>query len=381
MSFEPQKFFIGLLDFFSILLPGALLTYLMMDEVGPVVLGDNRCLNLAGAEGWALFLFTSYLCGHLLFLTGSWLDEIPYDWLRQRYTLNEQIILLARRGRLLPWLARVVIWLIFKGERNLAVDCAKKIKEEMLNCLHAKDVVNTFQWSKALLAKEHPESLATVQRFEADSKFFRSFVIVLIVLVAIGMRQHQCLLASLGAVLILPALWRFMEQRLKATNQAYWSVITLTALGGKVVFNKVAPANAGPTHAGGVVFHMHGGQAKYLLVEAKKDPKEWVLPKGHIEEAEHPRETAVREVHEETGVWAKIREDLLCVSYSINGTNVRVHFFLMEYAGLGLQSDVNRKSDWFPADTAIEKASHPKAKELLKLAEERRGQLAQAKRS
>jgi len=32
MNFEPQKFFIGLMDFFSILLPGALLTYLLMDE-------------------------------------------------------------------------------------------------------------------------------------------------------------------------------------------------------------------------------------------------------------------------------------------------------------------------------------------------------------
>ena len=37
MNFEPQKFFIGLMDFFSILLPGALLTYLLMGGVGPIV--------------------------------------------------------------------------------------------------------------------------------------------------------------------------------------------------------------------------------------------------------------------------------------------------------------------------------------------------------
>ena len=30
MAFSPQKFFIDLMDFFSILLPGALLTYLLM---------------------------------------------------------------------------------------------------------------------------------------------------------------------------------------------------------------------------------------------------------------------------------------------------------------------------------------------------------------
>jgi hypothetical protein len=33
MNFEPQKFFIGLIDFFSILLPGAVLTYLTKEWV------------------------------------------------------------------------------------------------------------------------------------------------------------------------------------------------------------------------------------------------------------------------------------------------------------------------------------------------------------
>ena len=41
MNFDPQKFFIGLMDFFSILLPGALLTWLLMDEVGPAVLKER----------------------------------------------------------------------------------------------------------------------------------------------------------------------------------------------------------------------------------------------------------------------------------------------------------------------------------------------------
>jgi hypothetical protein len=95
MNFEPQKFFIGLMDFFSILLPGALLTYLLMGVVGPVVLG-NRYDKRAGAEAWAALLFASYLFGHLVFLLGSWLDEF-YDWAR-RHTLNTQIVMLARRG-------------------------------------------------------------------------------------------------------------------------------------------------------------------------------------------------------------------------------------------------------------------------------------------
>jgi hypothetical protein len=60
ISFNSQKSFIGLMDFFSILLPGVLITYLLMGEVGPAVLGD-RYAQLAGAEAWAVFLFASYL--------------------------------------------------------------------------------------------------------------------------------------------------------------------------------------------------------------------------------------------------------------------------------------------------------------------------------
>lgn len=54
MNLDPQKFFIGLMGFFSILLAGALLTYLLMDEVGQVVMGD-RYAKLAGAQAWAAF--------------------------------------------------------------------------------------------------------------------------------------------------------------------------------------------------------------------------------------------------------------------------------------------------------------------------------------
>lgn len=41
MNFDPQKFFITLMDIFSILLSGALLTYMLMDEVSPAALADR----------------------------------------------------------------------------------------------------------------------------------------------------------------------------------------------------------------------------------------------------------------------------------------------------------------------------------------------------
>jgi ADP-ribose pyrophosphatase YjhB (NUDIX family) len=374
MNFDPQKFFIGLMDFFSILLPGALLTWLLMDEVGPVVLGD-RYATLSGLQAWAAFLFASYLVGHLVFLLGSWLDEL-YDWAR-RYTLNTQITLLARRGRLLPWLARMLIWLVFKRERNLAVDRAAKIKQVALGNLQATDAINTFQWSKAWLNAESPASLAIVQRFEADSKFFRCFTVVLLLLLAAWTWQDLWPLAAIPVVLVLLllALWRYMEQRHKATNQAYWSVITLTARDGKVAFDKPAPTETIPDRAGGVVFRTRDGKPEYLLVEAKDDPAQWVLPKGHVQDVEQNCETAVREVLEETGVWARIVSELHDVSCLGNGTVITTRFFLMQAVGHGIRQDKDRQQDWLPLQDAIAQASHIETRELLLAAEHRRSSL------
>jgi 8-oxo-dGTP pyrophosphatase MutT (NUDIX family) len=369
MNFEPQKFFIGLMEFFSILLPGALLTYLLMVDFGPIVLGTKKYEALSGAEGWAVFFATSYLFGHLVFLLGSWWLDRLYDWFR-RYTLNTQINLLARRDKLLPWLMRALIWLVFGRERNLAVDRAGKIKQKALEPLEGKDAINTFQWCKAVLNVESQDSLAVVQRFEADSKFFRCLVIVLIVLVGMWICQQKWELVAVGIALLPLALWRYMEQRYKSTNQAYWSVITLTARGGKVVFDKAAPADNGLTHAGGIVFRMRGGEAQYLLVEATRDPDQWVLPKGHIEDGEHPRETAVREVHEETGVWARIRSDLGRVSFFVNGKPGFMQCYLMELAGHGERQEKLREHRWLSHSEAMTLANYLETRESLMSAEQ-----------
>jgi 8-oxo-dGTP pyrophosphatase MutT (NUDIX family) len=167
-----------------------------------------------------------------------------------------------------------------------------------------------------------------------------------------------------------------MDQRFKATNQAYWSIITLTAKNGNVSLEKAAPASHGLTHAGGVVFRKRWWRVQYLLVEAKDDPHQWVLPKGHVEETEHSRETAVREVHEETGVWARIVHDLDDVSYSVNGTVVTVRFYLMQAVGRGSRQDPHRQHLWLPLQQAIARASHLETRELLQAAEQRRSSRA-----
>ena len=372
MNLDPQKFFIGLMDFFSIILPGALITALLMDNAGPAVLGDERYATLRGTQAVAVFLFASYLLGHLIFLLGSWLDSL-YDWAR-RNTLNAQIAGLARRGQLPPWPMRALIRLVFKGERNLAVERAARIKHKALGSLGAQGAINTFQWSKVLLNTQSPESFAVVQRFEADSKFFRSFSVALVLLLAAWPWQNRWPIGGIPIVivLLLLALWRYMEQRLKATNQAYWSVITLTATAGKITLDQAEPSIDVRKRAGGVVFRSAGGKVEYLVVEASQDPDQWVLPKGHVEESEHPRQTAVREVLEETGVWARIVNDMYEVAYQADGTKVVVRYFLMQAVARGRRQDSDRQHRWLPLSEAIQVVTHPESRSLLQSGEQLR---------
>src|SRR5260221_4143486 len=173
MNFEPQKFFIGLVDFFSIILPGALLTYLVKDELGPRLLGDGYD-GLSSIEGGLVFLFSSYLLGHFIFLIGAWfLDDYCYDPIRNG-TYGTQVRRLAKGKRLAPAPARWLAAFLIRSDVDAAVDQAVRIKEHYLEPLGATSAVNAFQWAKARLVTEKPEAAADVHRFEADSKFFRS---------------------------------------------------------------------------------------------------------------------------------------------------------------------------------------------------------------
>ncbi len=94
-----------------------------------------------------------------------------------------------------------------------------------------------------------------------------------------------------------------------------------------------------------------------------------MLPKGHIEAGEAMRETAVREVVEETGVWASVRSDLKRVSFSANGESVDVQFYLMDALEERRRKEP-RQHAWLTIDKALAQASHPETLKLLRLAQE-----------
>ncbi len=88
--------------------------------------------------------------------------------------------------------------------------------------------------------------------------------------------------------------------------------------------------------AGGVlVRRLRGDWVVAAIRPAGKKPGLWALPKGNISPGEDPRETAVREVIEETGAHGRLVEKLGDVRYTYTWGGERifkiVSFFLLRY--------------------------------------------------
>lgn len=376
MNFEPEKFFVGMMEFFTILLPGALVTYLLKDPVINWLLKDDEIRCLKGFEGWAVFLFCSYLLGHFIFLIGSrLLDDQIYDRIRES-TYAGKIRRLAAGKKphwiLFDWLAGILI----KTRPDKALGRVLRIRNHYLGPLKASPAINAFQWSKARLTLENPEAMTTVQRFEADSKFFRSFSMALCFIILWTIFKpgdfyvHRDTILIACVILLLLAFLRYVDQRLKSTNQAYWYVITLEGQRKDGYRHRPYDPGDGPSHAGGVVYRKVRGHIEYLLVRAKLKPEESVLPKGHIEPGEEMPETAVREVREETGTWARVMRELEDVPMTAGGKDIKTRFYLMDAVRTGERTKEKREHKWLAYDKAVKEATYEDTKKLLKFAEQ-----------
>jgi 8-oxo-dGTP pyrophosphatase MutT (NUDIX family) len=123
------------------------------------------------------------------------------------------------------------------------------------------------------------------------------------------------------------------------------------------------------THGGAVVVRGPADAAEFLLITARRNQSEWVLPKGHVEVGEEPATAAAREVREETGVTAEILCPLGRTHYQVGGETVRTLFFLARpLSGAPHDTDEGRRVAWLPEAQAIAALAHPEAKAMLKAA-------------
>jgi ADP-ribose pyrophosphatase YjhB (NUDIX family) len=125
------------------------------------------------------------------------------------------------------------------------------------------------------------------------------------------------------------------------------------------------------TSAGGVVFRRAPDGVRVLLI---RDPyRNWGFPKGHVEQGETPREAALREVREETGLHElRAVTELATIDWYFRDQGEPVHkfchFFLMEsLAGTVRPSQEEGISAcvWLTPEDAVRTITYDNARHVL----------------
>lgn len=199
---KPAEFFIGLVDLFSILLPGCIAAaglyglYLLKSEPVPYF----TALEQGFPEGsnwpfWVALALASYLLGHFIFLLGSVSVDNLYDATYRR---------LKRDSDVMQPRTRVLLSTVMG--------------------LQPADVDSTLQWATTFARMRVPAAMVEVDRLEADSKFFRSLSVLLLLAdaAAAAFFAPEVLLKMLVLALPLVSLlmtismggWRNRERRI-----------------------------------------------------------------------------------------------------------------------------------------------------------------------
>lgn len=122
---------------------------------------------------------------------------------------------------------------------------------------------------------------------------------------------------------------------------------------------------------GALVLHMKGGRLKILILKHRLGGH-WSFPKGHVEGGETEKETALREIFEETGLNVRILENFReMVSYSPKpGVDKDVVYFLAYAEDERTTMQVEEVGDlrWVDLSKAYEYLTYHNDKQLLRSA-------------
>lgn len=103
--------------------------------------------------------------------------------------------------------------------------------------------------------------------------------------------------------------------------------------------------------AGAIAVRGEGAGAEVLIVRARKNPNQWIFPKGHIEPGETAAEAAVRELREEAGVVGRAVRPVGVSAFESGDERVEVAYFLVQFVATTTPLE-SRETRWLPIDRA-----------------------------
>jgi hypothetical protein len=154
---KPGDFFLGVLDFFAVLLPGSLAAWLVIRYLPATALRSALTFDFLPPDvkqpdaflAGGAFLLGSYLLGHFVFMLGSRLDSSYDRWRVREHRPEDDTTYLAAR------------------------ELRKKLTPEL-----GGGTLTLLKWARAYIQVKSAAARPEIDRLEAEQKLFRSLVVI-----------------------------------------------------------------------------------------------------------------------------------------------------------------------------------------------------------
>lgn len=281
MDFKPNEFFIGLVEFITVLLPGAVLALIvLLVEANHHAQGNDAFYQYAFLEDtriifWVVFVFSSFGLGYFLSSIASGFDPIydtirkqyyphtedlnqrlNYDWLtenqkKEYLVIYEQSVLPKKKkesafeeitsdkekvfeGYRIKYsnnYLRKLLSIIFNLDLNIKIDRSYEEARKILNTQpeSVRNATNTYKWAGTILEAHYPAISEQATRIMSASKFFRSIVLVSFIFLFLQL-SHQISFAfwEINCLILVLSFREYIVQRQKSVQKTYQSIVTLT---------------------------------------------------------------------------------------------------------------------------------------------------------
>jgi hypothetical protein len=201
LSLKPGDFFVSVVDFFGILVPGALLALLILAPAQRYLFNGEVLPHVDGEPATTgLFLVMAYVCGQATEAVGSFL----LDWVTDHtYRASKA-----------------------KSSQAL-IERVRELRKQIIG--DAGIVQSDFRWARLWVRTTSPEGFAAIERLGANAKFFRGLAVVFAIGALLFLYEGHIGLAIAAALLFLLWLYRDAVQRWQRDKAAFEYVIVEAA--------------------------------------------------------------------------------------------------------------------------------------------------------
>lgn len=284
MDFKPNEFFIGLVEFITILLPGAVLALivLLVEANHPVQVNHPLYQYVFSDDTkiifWVAIIFSSFGLGYFLSSIASGLDPL-YDAIRKQFYPNdedlnrrfnynclpekkkkeyleiyEQSLIdrkkkeclkedittkLTEKEKLFEGYKikftknyfRKLLALIFKLDYKITIDRSYEEARKILNTQPeaVRNATNTYKWAGTVLEAHYPAIGEQATRMMSASKFFRSLVVVSFIFLALQLfGQISFSFWQINLLILVLSFREYIVLRQKSVQKTYQSIVALT---------------------------------------------------------------------------------------------------------------------------------------------------------